>query len=132
MSKRSDERKRSPYSNKKVLIVDDSKVTTLAIKNFLGKQDIEDIEVVENIEELEDYLESGDRPDLVTMDMVLPDGDGEEACEMIWERFRNVPIVFITADEVDEEVQENLSKVKLFKEKPVTQELIDEILEEVF
>lgn len=65
-----------------VLIVDDALFMRMMIKDILGKEGFEVVAEAENgIEAVKKYAEL--RPDLVTMDIVMPEMDGIEAVRNI-------------------------------------------------
>jgi two-component system chemotaxis response regulator CheY len=67
---------------KKVLIVDDTKFMRDILKGILKKKDLEVIgEAANGREALEKYKEL--KPDLVTMDIIMPEVDGIEAVKNI-------------------------------------------------
>lgn len=58
----------------------------------------------------EDALETafeGDPPDLVLLDIMMPEMDGYEVCEKLREnpKTKNVPVIFLTAKTEKEEIQ---------------------------
>ena len=67
---------------KRVLIVDDASVVRMLIKKVLTQADFEGVgEAVNGIDALEKYKEL--RPDLVTMDITMPEADGIQATKDI-------------------------------------------------
>ena len=44
-------------------------------------------------------------PDLIILDLMLPDGDGIEICKLLKEQYRKTPIIMLTAkDSVSDKV----------------------------
>ncbi|MCU7835263.1 MAG: diguanylate cyclase [gamma proteobacterium symbiont of Taylorina sp.] len=80
----------------KVLLVDDIKANTALLKKLL-KSDYQ-IDTVNDGKDALHYIESS-LPDLVLLDIVMPDIDGYEVCQQLKadERSKDVPIVFITS-----------------------------------
>jgi two-component system chemotaxis response regulator CheB len=80
----------------KVLIADDSKVVTQLLCNILGTQT--DIEVVACAEDGDQAVELTKRlkPDLITMDVLMPKMDGIEATRVIMEQCPT-PIIIISS-----------------------------------
>jgi len=112
-----------------VAIVEDSRVATMAIKNFMKKKGIEVILDVLSLEGLKAGIDQMDKPDFATMDMILPDGDGSEGCDVLWKKFPELPIIMITGDNISEDVKKKLGpRVKHYMIKPVTGEKIDEAM----
>ena len=67
---------------KRVLIVDDASVVRMLIKKVLTQADFDVVgEAVNGIDALEKYKEL--RPDLVTMDITMPEADGIQATKDI-------------------------------------------------
>ncbi|MCU7667926.1 response regulator [Bacillus thuringiensis] len=81
----------------KVLVVDDAAFMRMMIKNFL--KDEEDFEVVGEAENgeiaVEKYKEL--QPDIVTLDITMPDVDGLEALKRIREMDPNAKVVMCSA-----------------------------------
>jgi two-component system chemotaxis response regulator CheY len=81
---------------KKVMIVDDAPIIRLMIKDILAFNNYEVIKECENGQDAVDsYKEL--KPDLVTMDIVMPEKDGIQALEEILEFDGNAKIVMVTA-----------------------------------
>ncbi|MFX1275839.1 MAG: response regulator, partial [Promethearchaeota archaeon] len=81
----------------KAIIVDDSRYSSVSIKNALRVFNIDVIDIAFSVVDFEAFLEGVEKPDIVTMDMVLPDGDGIECCEILWKKWPGLPVVFISA-----------------------------------
>lgn len=83
---------------KKLLIVDDTLFIRETIKRMLDEVDV-DIEIVGEADNGEDaitlYREK--RPDLVTMDITMPNKNGLEATKEICAEFPDAKIIIITA-----------------------------------
>jgi two-component system, chemotaxis family, chemotaxis protein CheY len=71
----------SEMSGKRVLVVDDAVVMRMMIKNILSKEGYEVFEAQSGIDAVEKYRTV--KPDIVTMDMVMPDMDGISAVRQI-------------------------------------------------
>ena len=81
---------------KRVLIVDDAVVMRMMIKGILSKNGYEVVGEAQNgVEAVEKYRELG--PDLVTMDMVLPELDGISAVRQIVAGDPNARIIMCTS-----------------------------------
>jgi two-component system, chemotaxis family, chemotaxis protein CheY len=93
---RSVRRRRITMAGKKVLIVDDAVVMRMMIKNILSKSGYDIVGEAENgIQAVEKYKAL--QPDIVTMDMVMPDMDGIAAVKAIVAEFPNAKIIMCTS-----------------------------------
>lgn len=80
---------------KKVLIVDDASVVRLMMKKILNQGDFTVVgEAANGREALEKYKEL--RPDVVTMDMVMPEADGIQATKDITAFDTNAKVVIVS------------------------------------
>lgn len=81
----------------RVLLVDDHEVVRTGIKSMLDAED--DITVVGEAGTVEDGVRrvGYDDPDVVIMDVRLPDGSGVEACRDILDRFPEVKVLMLTS-----------------------------------
>jgi len=81
----------------KILLVDDHEVVRKGIAALLGAQD--DMEVVGEASTADESVRrvGYDDPDVVVMDLRLPDGSGVEACREIRSRFPDVKVVILTS-----------------------------------
>ena len=81
--------------NKTVLIIDDEEDILRIIKTVLIKEGIE--KVVTAATAKEGFVKfQQTQPDLVLLDIMLPDGEGYDVCKQI-RNISNVPILFISA-----------------------------------
>lgn len=80
-----------------MLLVDDHEVVRSGIKAMLDAED--DIEVVGEASTAEDGVRrvGYDDPDVVVLDVRLPDASGVEACRDIRDRFPNVKVLMLTS-----------------------------------
>ena len=111
---------------KKVIICDDSRVSALALQNLMTKENILIEATVFNQKDFIKALDNHEKPDFVSMDMILPDGSGVECCQLLWEKYPSLPVIFITGDEVTASDKEKLPHVKAYLKKPVTPEIVKE------
>jgi CheY-like chemotaxis protein len=82
-----------------------------------------------NLLDLKDFLSSQPKPDVVTMDYVLPDGNGVEACNLIWDKYPDLPVIMISTDSIPESERVKLTKpdnVKIFIIKPITPLILEQ------
>jgi len=83
---------------KKVLVIDDENKITDVIKSYLERDGAEVFEAFDGKSALEIFEEVN--PDLIILDLMLPDMTGEEICKVIRKKSR-VPIIMLTA-KIDE------------------------------
>ncbi|MFX1499840.1 MAG: response regulator [Promethearchaeota archaeon] len=117
---------------KKVLIVDDAQFTRNMLKNIINK--IEKIEVVgeasNGVEAISLYKKLN--PDLVTMDLVMPEKGGIEATEEILKINPKAVIIVVSALGQEALVLEAAKKgAKDFIQKPFKNEQIMEVMDRI-
>lgn len=117
---------------KKVLIVDDAQFTRNMLKNIINK--IEQIEVIgeasNGVEAISLYKKLN--PDLVTMDLVMPEKGGIEATEEILKLNSKAMIVVVSALGQEALVLEAAKKgAKDFIQKPFKTEQILEVMDRI-
>ena len=81
-------------SDKKVLIVDDEKDIRNIIRYNLEKQGFKCISAIDGDGALEKLNKN---PDLIILDIMMPEKDGYEVCKIIRAQGNTVPIIFLTA-----------------------------------
>lgn len=79
----------------KVLIVDDARFMRAVLRDILQGLGFQVLEAESGAQALEVY--KAQRPDLVTMDIVLPDTDGISALKRIIEADPNAKVVMVSA-----------------------------------
>ena len=119
-------------NKKKVLIVDDAQFTRNMLKNIINK--IEQIEVIgeasNGVEAISLYKKLN--PDLVTMDLVMPEKGGIEATEEILKLNSKALIVVVSALGQEALVLEAAKKgAKDFIQKPFKTEQIVEVMDRI-
>lgn len=85
-------------NTKKILVVDDEDKIVDVIKSYLERDGAEVFEAFRGKEALDIFERVN--PDLVILDLMLPDMTGEEICKVIRKKSR-VPIIMLTA-KIDE------------------------------
>jgi two-component system sensor histidine kinase/response regulator len=80
-----------------VLVVDDQPINVQPLKRKLEREGIRIATAYNGIEALD--LVKRDKPDLILLDVMMPDMDGIEVCERLQasEDTRGIPVIFITA-----------------------------------
>lgn len=82
---------------KKILVVDDEKSIVDILVFNLFKEGYETLEAYDGAAGLE--LALAEDPDLILLDLMLPEMDGFEVCRRLREQGRTVPIIMLTARE---------------------------------
>lgn len=115
--------------SKKVLIVDDASFMRMMIKDILTKNDYEVVgEAADGNEAVEQYKETA--PDIVTMDITMPDKDGIEAVKEIMEIDSNALVIMCSAMGQQAMVMEAIQAgAKDFIVKPFQQERVLQALD---
>lgn len=85
----------------KILLVEDDRAVALAVIYSLKK---EGFEVIHSINLKKAREELNNKIDLILLDLMLPDGDGYELCTEIREKDKEIPIIFMTACDEEENV----------------------------
>ncbi len=80
---------------KKALVVDDSKSEQKLVQALLEKLDLE-VSLADNGAEALAWLKGNEQPDLIFLDIVMPDMNGLDLCREIRENlgYKDVPIIF--------------------------------------
>lgn len=107
---------------KKILIVDDAAFMRLSIRNILEKNGFEVVGEAENgIVSVSKYKEL--KPDVVTMDITMPDMSGIEALKLIMEYDPDAKVVMLSAMGQQEMVMDAImAGAKSFIVKPFKEE----------
>lgn len=113
----------------RVLIVDDSKVSYMMLKKMLEKTNFK---VCDHAKDSKEAVEKYQihKPDIVTMDMNLPDGDGIETSRHILKLDPTAKILMISAmKDVSLMIKGRAAGIRSFLQKPVdANEFIDTLL----
>ena len=109
---------------KRVLIVDDAAFMRMTIKNMLSNYDYEIVGEAENgLEAVEKYKEL--QPDIVTMDITMPELDGIQALRMIKKINPAAGVVMVSALGQEAKMKESIIYgAKGFIVKPFKEEIL--------
>lgn len=115
----------------RVLIVDDAAFMRLAIRNMLEKNGFEVIGEAENgAIGLKKYMEC--RPDIVTMDITMPEMSGIEALKAIRQHDPKAKVVMVSAMGQESAIKEAvINGAKSFIVKPFREEHVLQTLKKV-
>lgn len=93
----------------KVLIVDDNDLMRTLLRGILRGEDYQIIGEARNGALALEFIER-DRPDIVLLDVVMPEMDGLEALQTIKARYPTTVVVMITGNPSVDNVQESIQK----------------------
>ncbi len=114
----------------RVLIVDDSKFMRMLLADLLTRSGFEVIEAESGEEAINVYLE--ERPDLVTLDILMPGRDGIETLQDLRAQAPEVRVVMVTALGMEDYIKRALDAgADGFILKPFSPEKVLETLQEV-
>ncbi len=108
-----------------ILLVDDDLTNLLLLEELLGSEGYQTDSATSGMEALE---KSGTQvPDLILLDVMMPDMDGFEACRRLREnpQLQSVPIIFLTAlDDEASQIQGLESLADAYFTKPISSNLL--------
>lgn len=96
---------------KKIIIVDDSAVLRISIKNALESFNYEVIGTASGSDELFDLLLKAPMPDLILLDMFYPDEKGIDILKRLKQEYPTVKILVITAMN-EEDLNKQIKQLK--------------------
>jgi two-component system, chemotaxis family, chemotaxis protein CheY len=113
-----EETEKSPFKDKKVLIVDDSKMIRFLLAKEFENQGCQVIQAENGLDGVIQY--QANQPDLIIMDLIMPKMGGLEAISRIREISPAVPVIILTSTSKKEEVVAAAAlKVKGYVKKPI-------------
>ena len=117
---------------KRIMVVDDSRVILAEMKKMLEGSDMEICEFCRSGEEaLEKFQEA--KPDLVTMDIVMPGMDGMETCKKLRQRYPEANVFMVSSMAYDDMIDRAVELgAKGFLFKPFTKDALLEGLQGAF
>ncbi len=115
-----------------IMVVDDSNITIKKLTKMIEELGHKVVHVANTGQQaVESYMSV--RPDMVTMDITMPDMDGIEATKRIIGQHRNALIVMITAHGQEQMVMDAIEAgAKGYVLKPVKQDKLGEHIEQVY
>lgn len=81
---------------KQILVVDDSFVARMMVKKVLSPDQFSVLEASGGAEAME--LLEKNRADLVLLDLLMPDENGEHVLQRLKERYPDLPVIILSAD----------------------------------
>lgn len=114
------------------LVVDDSRLARLTLTRLLEKRQIQ-VEKATSAREALECLKTA-RPDIILMDVTMPDIDGLEATRMITSNpeTSSIPVVMCTAEDSDDaRVKAEQCGATAFLTKPAGDENLDRVLKQI-
>ena len=116
----------------RIMVVDDSRVVHIEMKKMLEDTDYEIVDYCRNGEDALEKYESV-RPDLVTLDVVMPGMDGLETCEKLKKLWPEAKIFMVSSMAYNDIIDRAAALgAKGFLFKPFTKESLLEGLEGAF
>ena len=117
---------------KRIMVVDDSRVVYAEMKKMLEGSDMEICEFCRSGEEALEKFEKA-KPDLVTMDIVMPGMDGMETCEKLRQRYPEANVYMVSSMAYDDMIDRAVELgAKGFLFKPFTKDALLEGLQGAF
>ena len=117
---------------KRIMVVDDSRVVRAEMEKMLEGSDMEICEFCRSGEEALEKFEKA-KPDLVTMDIVMPGMDGMETCKMLRQRYPEANVFMVSSMAYDDMIDRAVELgAKGFLFKPFTKDVLLEGLQGAF
>jgi len=119
---------------KKIMAVDDDADNNFCLKVRLEEIDSEcEVIAVESGKKCIEFLENNEIPDIILLDIMMPEINGWETYQKLRENsaWENIPVIFITAssDEDAEKIKESLGDNYI--EKPYNVEVVKKRIDEL-
>lgn len=115
---------------KKVLIVDDDPYILMSLE-FLIKKNKNEVLIARNGTEALDIINGDNKPDLILLDIMMPDVDGYSICKYIKSEkdLKDIIVVFLSAKTQEADIQKgyDLGAAKYISKPFSTRELIKEV-----
>ncbi len=93
-----------------ILVVDDDENNVFLIRCFLEKEKFQVAEANSGLEALK-IIDSGSLPDLVILDVMMPEMDGYEVCKKLKEneKTKHIPVIMLTARHATKDIVKGLN-----------------------
>lgn len=118
--------------SKRIMVVDDSRIVQLQMQKVLADSQYEVAVCCKNGQEAIEKYET-EKPDLITMDILMPGIDGLEAARQIIEKHPDAKILMVSSLAYDDTMQEaNKIGAKGFIYKPFDREQVLKCLDDIF
>jgi len=116
---------------KKILLVDDSFIARKGIKNLCNELSYEVLEAGGGAEAIE--IITGDTPDLILLDLLMPEPDGFEVLRYLQDQKNPPPVIVLSADiQVTTQAKcFNLGAAAFIKKPPKREQLLETIQEQI-
>jgi len=104
----------------RVMIVEDHSAFAQALELVLGQVDGTNVLHARTLEEGRAVIRSGERLDLIMLDLTLPDGEGTELIAEVRQTHPETPVAVLSArDDVDEAASKAGADAAISKETPL-------------
>src|SRR5580693_6409480 len=96
-------------AKERILVVDDQPINVQLLKRKLEREKLEVLTANNGLEALEQV--KNHKPDLILLDLMMPDMDGLEVCQRLQasSETRSIPVIFVTARPTKESKLEGLN-----------------------
>jgi DNA-binding response OmpR family regulator len=111
----------SPMHQPKILIADDSRTIRALVRRALSAAGFDVILACDGLEAVQ--LAQRDHPDLVILDIQMPEMDGYTACQKLLEHQSDLPIIFLTKDSA-KHLEALGSELGAYLHKPVCEQML--------
>jgi len=112
---------------KKILIIDDAPDTRKTLKALLKKHNVEILEASDGVEGWNIIIK--EHPDLILLDLHMPQKDGFSILEDLEEEWMGIPVVIVSGDTNEETISTcNFFGAKAYLQKPIVLDEFKEVI----